>query len=193
MSKQNLSRQQTRTRKALMSATIRIILRDGYDKLTITAIADEANYTRRAFYLHFKNIDEIIEEICIDWYLSTHDEIMKATAHLPSPQREYVAWRKWVEVYYKNRDFGRQLPLRFSAEDSRAMRLASDTLHHMMDIGVLHFRDDVSREMLIHNEMRLFSLVHRKLKNNVNLNDLQAMVNDHFRLMFNQDPPTIDN
>lgn len=174
-----------------MSATIRIILRDGYDKLTITAIAGEANYTRRAFYLHFKNIDDIIDEILIDFFLSTHDEIMNATAHLTSPQREYSAWLKWAEIFHKNREFCKQIPLMNDIE-SGIMTTASATLKQMLQTHDLNLRDDVSLDMLIYNEQRFFALLHNLIKKDASLEVLHNAVDDHFRLMFHHDPPDID-
>jgi AcrR family transcriptional regulator len=51
------------TRDALLNATRRIIEEDGYDKLTMAAVAARAGVTRRAVYLHFTSRAELVSAL----------------------------------------------------------------------------------------------------------------------------------
>lgn len=49
-----------RTRRALLDATRTILERDGFDALTMAAIAEEAGVTRRGVYLHFGSVAALV-------------------------------------------------------------------------------------------------------------------------------------
>jgi AcrR family transcriptional regulator len=50
-----------RTRATLLSATRAILEEDGFEGLTMAAVADRAGVTRRAVYLHFGSRAELVE------------------------------------------------------------------------------------------------------------------------------------
>lgn len=49
-----------RTHRRLRDALIELILEQGYDTITIQAIADRADVSRATFYLHYKDKDELL-------------------------------------------------------------------------------------------------------------------------------------
>jgi AcrR family transcriptional regulator len=51
------------TRHALVKAARQIIEEDGFDKLTMAAVADRAGVTRRAVYLHFTSRAELVSAL----------------------------------------------------------------------------------------------------------------------------------
>jgi AcrR family transcriptional regulator len=55
-------RRTNKTRQALMGAFIELLLVDGYDAVTVDAIAARADVGRSTFYTHFKGRDGILEE-----------------------------------------------------------------------------------------------------------------------------------
>jgi AcrR family transcriptional regulator len=48
-----LERHKQRTRQALMQAAYELVMAQGYESLTVSAIADAAGYGRATFYLYF--------------------------------------------------------------------------------------------------------------------------------------------
>ena len=52
-----------KTRKALRDALHSLVLDRGYDDLSVQDITDKANLGRATFYLHFREKDELLEEI----------------------------------------------------------------------------------------------------------------------------------
>jgi AcrR family transcriptional regulator len=50
-------------RELILNAAAAIIIRHGYNKMTMSDIADEVGLSRGLIYLHFKNKDEILEAL----------------------------------------------------------------------------------------------------------------------------------
>ncbi len=193
MATQDFSRQQTRTRQALMNATVQLIIQDGYDKLTITAIVNEANYTRRAFYLHFNNIDHIIQLILVEFFLKYQQDLMVAIADLETPIREYTLWNHNLHVIAKNMPFLRQLPN--LATHDLGIPVREEIYKAVMGNitqNEIKLRSGITSELLIRMEMNLFELVIQTLKDTSDIPSARKLIDDHFRLMFNQEPPDID-
>lgn len=53
-------RRTERTRAALMSGFVAIMLSEGYDAITVEGIAERANVGRSTFYMHYKSKEEIL-------------------------------------------------------------------------------------------------------------------------------------
>jgi AcrR family transcriptional regulator len=49
--------------EAILDAAARLIIRYGYNKMTITDIADAVGLARGLIYLHFKSKDEVLEAL----------------------------------------------------------------------------------------------------------------------------------
>lgn len=52
-----------RTRKLLRESLLALILKEGYDAISIQDITDKANLGRATFYLHFKDKDELLLDV----------------------------------------------------------------------------------------------------------------------------------
>jgi TetR/AcrR family acrAB operon transcriptional repressor len=58
-----------KTQNQILSAAAEVIIRLGYDKTTMSDIADQAGLSRRTIYLYFKGKDELFEELLYSEYL----------------------------------------------------------------------------------------------------------------------------
>ena len=67
-------RRVVRTRKAIRKAFMHLIQETDYQKITITAIAREADIDRKTFYLHYDSVEALVDEIIQD----EADRIVKA-------------------------------------------------------------------------------------------------------------------
>lgn len=54
-----LDRRVVRTRKSIMDAFNKLLVEKGVDKITVSAIAREADIDRKTFYLHYSSIDDL--------------------------------------------------------------------------------------------------------------------------------------
>jgi AcrR family transcriptional regulator len=62
MSEKQKDRRIARSRTALLAAFIEMMLRDGYDTLTVEAVAERANVGRSTFYVHFRSKEDILRQ-----------------------------------------------------------------------------------------------------------------------------------
>ena len=67
-------RRVARTRRAICEATMKLLRTCDLDKVTVTAIARTADIDRKTFYLHYKSIEDVLDDIGSGY--------VKATVHL---------------------------------------------------------------------------------------------------------------
>jgi len=56
----SMDRRATRTRRSLHQALISLILRKGYDAITVQEIIDEADIGRATFYAHYRGKEDLL-------------------------------------------------------------------------------------------------------------------------------------
>ncbi|MDH6427330.1 hypothetical protein BSK62_10515 [Paenibacillus odorifer] len=66
---ENEDRRTRRTRQALKSAFVELILENSYDSVTILDVTNRADYNRGTFYKHFESKEALLKEI--------HDEFLQ--------------------------------------------------------------------------------------------------------------------
>ncbi|GAA4848720.1 TetR/AcrR family transcriptional regulator [Paenibacillus vulneris] len=69
MTEVQIDRRAKRTRQAIKSAFVKLILDKGYESVTILDIANQADYNRGTFYNHFIGKEELLQAI--------HDEFLQ--------------------------------------------------------------------------------------------------------------------
>ncbi len=63
-SKERRDRERTETRERILDAARDMFTQDGYDAVTMRAIADRIEYTPTAIYHHFANKQDLLTELC---------------------------------------------------------------------------------------------------------------------------------
>ena len=59
----DLDRRQIKTKKAIVSAFLRLMETKDISRITITELANEANIDRKTFYLHYRSIQAVYDDI----------------------------------------------------------------------------------------------------------------------------------
>ena len=54
------------TKLALEAALKKELLTKSLDKITINELAEDCGISRMAFYYHFKDIDDLVEWVCVE-------------------------------------------------------------------------------------------------------------------------------
>lgn len=90
MSRYQHARQRTEHR--LIQAAITCLFRDGYENLSITAIAQEADVGRGTFYAYFADADAVLLAICKHYFFNLQAEIHTMMEAYDSPEKEQRAW-----------------------------------------------------------------------------------------------------
>lgn len=61
-------REKEKLKREILDAARHLFARDGYDSVTMRAIADRIEYSPRTIYLHFKDKEDLIRELCRNDY-----------------------------------------------------------------------------------------------------------------------------
>ena len=82
-----LDRRVVRTRRALSEAVVRLVLENGYDRLTVIEITRLADIGYPTFYRHYRNIDDLLSAVLS----SLLDDLNSVVNEQTSPFDEAVA------------------------------------------------------------------------------------------------------
>ena len=103
------TRRRSSTKRQLMEAGLSILLEEGYDRLTVTKIADTADYGRGTFYQYFADKEDFVVQIIALLFEQHTTAVNQSVAHLPSPQREYFGWINVFRTIKKYQPFFKSL------------------------------------------------------------------------------------
>ena len=62
--KDRRARQKTLLRQQILDAARDLLVRDGYEKLSMRRVAERIDYSPTAIYLHFKDKQELVSSLC---------------------------------------------------------------------------------------------------------------------------------
>ena len=108
-----MERRKIQTHQQLLSAAAQLMLEKSYAVLTIKAITERADLGYGTFYLHFKDLDDVVWEVVYQMAEEARIETEKKISGLPFPLREYQSWVYLFEFAAQWRDgisqlFGRK-------------------------------------------------------------------------------------
>jgi AcrR family transcriptional regulator len=99
-------RRRLRTRKLLIQTTLELVLKNGYNSVSIQDITDQADLGRGTFYIHFKDKEEVIWTAFQEMF-----QVLEREAHKQIdrriPQVEYFGLLNIFRHAERNRDLYR--------------------------------------------------------------------------------------
>jgi len=90
-----------RTRAALLAAVREILEEDGFEALSMEAVADRANVTRKTVYLHFESRADLLSHVFS--YVAENEELaasLEAVWSSASAADALRGWAKHIARYY---------------------------------------------------------------------------------------------
>ena len=96
-------------RQEILDAARDILVREGYDGLSMRKVANRIGFSATAIYLHFKDRDDLVFCVCEELMAGLVRELHEVAAKHRDP---LVALRKGLRRYV---DFGRQHPAHYQA------------------------------------------------------------------------------
>ncbi len=85
-------RRKLQTHQQLLSATAQLMIEKSYSALTIKAITERADLGYGTFYLHFKDLDDVVWEVVHQMAEEARLRTERQISTLPYPMREYQSW-----------------------------------------------------------------------------------------------------
>jgi AcrR family transcriptional regulator len=124
-----------RTAAAFLNAGLELIMERGYDAVSVSDIAELADYGRSTFYLHFRDKEDLAWAL-LRMQMEALDAYIKERAqHLPTPQRELFAWKTIFETVELQREFF----LKMDGQTSLRLRLVQKD--HLLKLFEQSLRD----------------------------------------------------
>jgi AcrR family transcriptional regulator len=94
--KDRRARQKTFLRQQILDGARELLVRDGYDKLSMRRVAERIDYSPTAIYLHFKDKQELVSSLCDETFGRLVRELETLPDEYPDP---LVRLRKGMERY----------------------------------------------------------------------------------------------
>jgi AcrR family transcriptional regulator len=107
--KERRERQKGLLRQEILDAARDILVREGYEGLSMRKVAERIDYSPTAIYLHFKDRDELVFCVCEETMAGLVRELQEVAAKHSDP---LVALKKGLRRYV---DFGLQHPQHYLA------------------------------------------------------------------------------
>ncbi len=94
--KDRRARQKTLLRQQILDAARDLLVRDGYEKLSMRKVAERIDYSPTAIYLHFTNKQDLVCSLCDETFAKLVRELETLPQEFPDP---LVRLRKGLERY----------------------------------------------------------------------------------------------
>lgn len=91
-------------RKKILDAARELILAEGIDALTLRKIAERIEYSPTAIYLHFKDKEALVRELCVNDFVALADEFAAISGEADVIERMRLAGRAYATFALKHRD-----------------------------------------------------------------------------------------
>lgn len=185
-----LSNRQQKTRLTFMNAVLRLVMERGLDDITVTDIANEADYGRWAFYQYFESKEEAVWETFVYWMNQLDEMLIASVTHLESPRREYESWKIIFGAFHQQRQFFAKL------ESILASKWRTQAKEFLVDQFLQHLhngnyalmegvRPEIAARLYVTAIMEL--LEYWGLHPEIGGSDL--LVDEFYTFIFNQPPP----
>jgi AcrR family transcriptional regulator len=102
--KDRRERQRTLLRQQILDAARELLVRDGYERLSMRRVAERIDYSPTAIYLHFKDKQDLVFSLCEETFAKLVRELETLPVEFPDP---LVQLRKGMKRYI---DFGLHHP-----------------------------------------------------------------------------------
>jgi AcrR family transcriptional regulator len=92
------ARQKQLLRQQILDAARELLVREGYDSLSMRRVAERIDYSPTAIYLHFKDKQELVFSLCEETFAKLVRELEGLAREFPDPM---VRLRKGMERYIR--------------------------------------------------------------------------------------------
>ena len=184
--------QQQKTRLAFMNAFVQLVIEHGFDRITVTDIANAADYGRWAFYQYFDSKEAIAWAAFEHWMTQLDQNLVQAVMHLEYPLREYESWRLIFRTFYENRIFLTRLDsLRVSEWRVRAKELLISQFLQHISSGQFALMEGVRPEVAARLYVAAFMEILEYWGSHPDWGDYELLADEFFTFIFNRPPPRL--
>ncbi len=142
MFEKKLDRRIIKSKALINDAFLQLILTVGFDKITVKAITEKANISRKTFYLHYMDKYDLLDQICTEHIY----QLKKSCYEKPSANYNESAII-WFNYFHTHQSFFKAL---FKSENTGLFRKKlDDYLHEELSMEFVSDTFDVNHEIVI--------------------------------------------
>ena len=104
IAKKSDDRRYQRTHQLIISNTIELAIANGWEKVSITKLAEKSNINRNSFYLHFERIEDVFDEI-EDSFVSRYQEFVSSQPVLEALVNDYDYYSAFADFLKSEEQF----------------------------------------------------------------------------------------
>lgn len=184
------SKRQQKTRLAFMNAFVHLVMERGFDRVTVTDIANAADYGRWAFYQYFESKEHIALATFEHWMQSLDAQVVNSVRALEPPYREYESWRILITAFDVQRAFLMQLnSVMLSAWRVRAKEYLIAQFQAHIDAGLYRLMDGVRPEIAARLTVVALMELLETWGQNPMMGDSDTLADEFYTYIFNEKPP----
>lgn len=184
------SNRQQKTRLIFIQALLRLLRQHDLTRITITDIANEANYGRWTFYQYFQSKEEVAYAAFVEWMNQLDAHIIASVQHLESPRREYESWRIIFRATWQHRAFFSRLThISQTIWQARAKEFLVEQFLGHLRAGRFSLMDGVRPELAARLYVVSVMEVLSYWQDDTQIQDIEALVDEFFTFIFKQPPP----
>ena len=147
------AREKDELRHKILQAAVELILQNGFDAVTMRAIADRIEYSASTIYLYFKNKTEIMAAICTDTFETLIERLEEIERRGLAPLDQFVAGvRCYIEFGLEHPHqyqlvFGSETPEEFASLEGpnelglQALQYLARCIGRCQEAGVFQVND----------------------------------------------------
>lgn len=136
-------------RETILETARKLFLLQGYNGVSIRAIAAESNLTTGAVYFHFKNKRDIYNTICSEAIDILYNKFTAGTGARQTPPQKLIAtFDSFIAFYYENREHYNILmeyKSAYDAEEEPGKNIIARRLLELMEIITGTFREGIAQ------------------------------------------------
>jgi AcrR family transcriptional regulator len=185
-----LTKRRHKTRTAFLEAFVRLVMARGFDHITVTDIAAEADYGRWAFYQYFESKEAVVWAVFEHWMALLDQAVVQAVQGLVSPRREYESWRIIFRAFDAQKPFMLQLGHFLLSEWRVRIKefLVAQFLGHLKS-GQFALMPGVRPELAARLYVAALIELLEHWAAHPEIGDADALLAEFFTFIFNRPPP----
>lgn len=185
-----LSKRQEKTRQAFLNALLHLVAQHGLDRISVTDIANAADYGRWTFYQYFESKEDAAWAAFEHWMTHLDSTVVQAVCHLSSPRREYESWRLIFQAFQQHRPFLTRLgSVSVSQWRVQAKEFLVKQFQQHLHNGTFALMDGIRPEIAARLYVAALMELLEHWGRHPDLGDTDRLVDEFFTFIFNQPPP----
>ena len=125
------------TKEVIQKSFKKLLTTTPYDKITVTNICEQANISRKTFYVHFCDKNEIVEQLLLQDVIEPMSSLHNLLPHIDADSAPELITEKLYQSFYEKRDYYSKIVEATYWCQSTFIKIATDKIY-AVDLQILN-------------------------------------------------------